>query len=174
MAEAAAPSVATVANGPGTPTRRGAADLLAAVPAPALAIGLAAAALAAHALLWGAQAPWGRAPEAGVVGVAAGLAWAGWAWRVLQRAAAVPGLASYDRVFVDDGPYAYGRHPMYLGLALAMLGAGLAAGAPSMLAAAATFVAVVGRVHVPREEAALRRAHGAWYSDYAGDVPRWF
>ena len=63
---------------------------------------------------------------------------------------------------------------MYLGLALAMLGAGLVAGAPSMLAAASVFVAVVGTLHIPREEAALRRAHGAWYSDYAGDVPRWF
>lgn len=161
-------------SGPGAAVLRSVANLAAAVPATVLAIGLAAAALAAHALLWGAQAPWGRAPEAGAVVLGAGLAWAGWAWRRLQRAAAVPGLASHARVFVDDGPYAVGRHPMYLGLVLAMLGAGLATGAPTMLAATAAFVAVVGTLHIPREEAALRRAHGAWYSDYAGDVPRWF
>lgn len=176
MAEAAAsPSAAaTAASRPGAAMSRGAADLAAAVPAAVLAIGLTSAALAIHALLWGPQAPWGHAPEAGTVAVAAGLAWAGWAWRMLQRAAAMPGLAPAGRVFVDDGPYAYGRHPMYLGLALAMLGPGLVAGAPSMLAAAAVFVAVVAALHIPREEAALRRAHGAWYSDYAGDVPRWF
>lgn len=164
MAEAATAAAA----GAGLP------DRIAAIPAPLLALALALAAGVAHALLWGTQAPWGRAPEAGAVAAAAGLAWAGWAWRLLQRAASMPGLASGRRVFVDHGPYAWGRHPIYLGLAVAMLGVGLLAGAPSMAWAAAVFVAAVHRLHVPREEAALRRAHGAWYSDYAGDVPRWF
>jgi protein-S-isoprenylcysteine O-methyltransferase Ste14 len=31
----------------------------------------------------------------------------------------------------------------------------------------------VAAVHVPHEEAALRRAFGGWYSDYAARVRRW-
>jgi protein-S-isoprenylcysteine O-methyltransferase Ste14 len=175
MAEAVSAAAAAPARAVSRIPRRLSAEVMhraAAVPAPAWAVLLTATALGTHAALWDVQAPWGRAPEAGALAFAAGLAWAGWAWRLLQRASAMPGAGG--RVFVDDGPYAWSRHPMYLGLALAMLGTGLAAGAPLMAPAAAAFVAVVHRLHIPREEAALRRAHGAWYSDYAGDVPRWF
>lgn len=177
MAEAVTAAAAAPARGVSRIPRRLSGEVLhraVAVPAPAWAVLLTAVALGAHAALWGAQAPWGQAPEAGALAIAAGLAWAGWAGRLLQRAAAVPGLAAGRRVFVDHGPYAWSRHPMYLGLAVAMLGTGLAAGAPLMAPAAAAFVAMVQTQHIPREEAALRRAHGAWYSDYAGDVPRWF
>jgi protein-S-isoprenylcysteine O-methyltransferase Ste14 len=38
---------------------------------------------------------------------------------------------------------------------------------------AVAFAAIVRRVHIPFEEAQLRRAFGGWYSDYAATVRRW-
>jgi protein-S-isoprenylcysteine O-methyltransferase Ste14 len=132
-----------------------------------LALGLTAAALAGHASVWGLQAPLGRQVEWGALLLAAGLAWAFWAAWAL-RAKGRPA------VFVDEGPFRLGRHPMYLGMATALLGLSLLLGVPLLAAAALAFAAVVHHVHIPQEEAQLRRHFGGWYSDYASSVRRWF
>ena len=59
------------------------------------------------------------------------------------------------------------------GMAVMMLGLGLAVGVPFMAIAAANFVVIVAAVHIPHEEAQLQRAFGGWYSDYAAGVRRW-
>ena len=81
--------------------------------------------------------------------------------------------AGTPSILVDEGPYRYGRNPMYLGMTVALLGIGLALGAPLMAVAAIAFAPIVHRVHIPFEEAQLRRAFGGWYSDYAATVRRW-
>ena len=96
-----------------------------------------------------------------------------WAWATLRRAGTpLPSIAK-PTVLVDEGPYRFGRNPMYLGMLVMMLGVGVAAGVPLMAVAAANFVAIVASVHIPHEEANLRRAFGGWYSDYAASVRRW-
>ncbi len=111
---------------------------------------------------------------AGTLLAAAGLAWSAWAAWCLARAPAAITEAGAVRVLVDHGPYAFGRHPMYLGVLLALLGAGFAAASmASLLVAGALFAWLNGRA-IPREEAQLRRRYGGWYSDYAAGVPRWF
>jgi protein-S-isoprenylcysteine O-methyltransferase Ste14 len=62
---------------------------------------------------------------------------------------------------------------MYLGIVVALVGVGLALGVPFMALAAVAFALIVHRVHIPHEEAALQRAFGGWYSDYAAKVRRW-
>jgi protein-S-isoprenylcysteine O-methyltransferase Ste14 len=76
-------------------------------------------------------------------------------------------------MLVDEGPFRFGRNPMYLGIAVAMVGVGVAAGVPLMAVAAANFVAIVATVHIPHEEAQMRHVFGGWYSDYAASVRRW-
>lgn len=138
-----------------------------------IALGLALAAVLGHVLMHGLASPLGRAPVAGAALAGAGWAWMAWA-RTCLRAAGTPVQASATpRLLVDHGPFALGRHPMYLGLAAAMSGLALAGGLPLMALAAAAFLALVAHVHVPHEEAALRRAFGGWYSDYAAQVRRW-
>jgi len=104
----------------------------------------------------------------GAATAAGGLLWATWAWFCLRQAATVAGPR-----FVDHGPYAIGRHPMYLGLTLGLLGAAPALGTPALALVAAAFATLMQRVVIPQEEAQLRRAYGGWYSDYAADVRRW-
>lgn len=119
----------------------------------------------------------GLALAIGAAGAAlalAGLAWFAWGAWCLARAPVALSSAGALRVLVDHGPYAYGRHPMYLGVLLALLGAGLAAASMASLLAAAVLFAWLRLRVVPREEARLRQRYGGWYSDYAASVPRWF
>ena len=103
----------------------------------------------------------------------AGIGWAMWAAWQLRRAGAPvrPGAAA--GVLVEEGPFRFGRNPMYLGMTVSMLGLALKLGAPTLVAAAAAFAAIVHLVHIPHEESQLRAAFGGWYSDYAASVRRW-
>jgi protein-S-isoprenylcysteine O-methyltransferase Ste14 len=143
------------------------------VRAPRIAQGLGLLALAGHAALWGFEAPWGRSVPGGAALLAAGLGWVLWAAWLFRRADTAIRPTDAPRILVDEGPYRFGRNPMYLGMTVAMLGIGLALGSPFMAAAAIAFAAVVHRVHIPFEEAQLQRAFGGWYIDYAATVRRW-
>lgn len=140
---------------------------------PALALCFSAAALALHALVQGAAVPWAQSLPAGVLMLLAGLGWMGWAWSLFRAAGNPLPPSARPAVLVDEGPYRLGRNPMYLGMTAMMLGLGVAAGVPLMALAALNFVAIVNAVHIPHEEANLRRAFGGWYSDYAASVRRW-
>jgi len=140
---------------------------------PRLAQALGITALTGHALLWGTSAPLGRLPALGTLLALAGVGWmlwAVWSFRQAQTAIFPTGMPS---VLVDEGPYRYGRNPMYLGITVALGGAALALGSPPLVIAALLFASIVGAVHVPFEEQRLRQTFGGWYSDYAASVRRW-
>lgn len=140
---------------------------------PQLALALALLALTLHGALQGRVPQPGPAPWIGGGLALAGLAWTLWAAWLFRRAATPIRPTDMPLVLVDEGPYRFGRHPMYLGLAVLLAGGALAVGAPALLLAAMAFVAIVRRVHIPHEEAQLRQRFGGWYSDYAADVRRW-
>ena len=144
------------------------------LPPPVLALALTIAALTLHALVPGAAAPWAQSVPLGIVLGLVGFGWMGWAHALLRRADTPVPPGATPRVLVDEGPYRFGRNPIYLGMVVTMLGIGLALGAPLMAVAAANFVAIVSSVHIPHEEANMRRVFGGWYSDYAASVRRWF
>lgn len=143
------------------------------VPPSALALTLALGAEAVHLAAWGLQAPWGRAGLAGLALCVAGLAWAGWATAWLRTAGAPVRPGGPPRVLVEDGPYRLGRHPVYLGTVLLLLGLAGALGVPLLVVAAALFAGIVAAVHVPHEEAQLLARFGGWYRDYAATVRCW-
>lgn len=128
---------------------------------------------AAHLAAWGCETPWGRAPIGGGLLAAVGWGWVVWAWAELRRAGNPIAATAAPRVLVDHGPFALGRHPMYLGMVALLSGLALAAGSPALGGAAAVFAAVVANVHVPHEEATLAAAFGGWWRDYAATVRRW-
>ena len=74
---------------------------------------------------------------------------------------------------VTSGPFRFTRNPMYLGLVLVTLGIALSVGAwPMLLAPIATFV-TANWVHIPFEEAKMRRQFGDAFDAYCGKVRRW-
>ena len=126
-----------------------------------------------------AVAGWPRFPglhlvPLGVVLVIAGAALPIWAAVLFRRAGAtfIPHAAEHQCLVVD-GPYRFTRNPMYLGLTLVALGVALWNGAWPMLLAPIAVVIALNFVHIPYEEAAMRRAFGAAFDDYARRVRRW-
>ena len=78
-----------------------------------------------------------------------------------------------NRKLVTRGPYQFTRNPMYLGLVTLSLGIAVWIGAWPMFIAPLAVFATVNWVHIPFEEAKMRRQFGAAYDDYVARVRRW-
>lgn len=78
-----------------------------------------------------------------------------------------------NRALVTSGPYQFTRNPMYLGLVTLSLGIAVWIGAWPMLIVPLAVFATANWVHIPFEEAKMRRQFGAAYDDYAARVRRW-
>jgi protein-S-isoprenylcysteine O-methyltransferase Ste14 len=78
-----------------------------------------------------------------------------------------------NQKLVTRGPYRYTRNPMYLSLVVLSLGIAVWVGSwPYFLAPIAVF-ATANWIHIPFEEAKMRRQFGAEYDGYVGRVRRW-
>ncbi len=73
-----------------------------------------------------------------------------------------------------SGPYAYVRHPLYLGSAFITAGFALAGGRFWLAVVLAAFFAAVYLPVMAREEAEMRAAFPSEYAAYAAAVPRFF
>jgi protein-S-isoprenylcysteine O-methyltransferase Ste14 len=105
--------------------------------------------------------------------IAAGLGlilWAGW-WFWRKRTPIEP--HHRPRVLITEGPYRLNRNPIYTGLALMLVGWGLALGALSALLPALAFPLIVTRRFILPEEAALRDAFGAEAEAWLAETRRW-
>lgn len=80
---------------------------------------------------------------------------------------------SRTTALVTDGPNAFTRNPMYLGMAGLLAAHAVARGGVLPLLPVAAFVAVIDRVQIRPEEAALRELFGAEYAAYCARVRRW-
>jgi protein-S-isoprenylcysteine O-methyltransferase Ste14 len=87
------------------------------------------------------------------------------AWRVLYE-------AQQHRQLATGGPYAYVRHPQYVGFILIMFGFLLQW--PTLLTLAMLPVLVAMYVHLAhQEEREVRAEFGAAYERYAASTPAW-
>jgi protein-S-isoprenylcysteine O-methyltransferase Ste14 len=77
------------------------------------------------------------------------------------------------RRLVMAGPYARVRNPMYIGAALALLGAALFFGSAALALYATAFLVVIHLFVVFYEEPTLHRLFGASYDEYRSNVHRW-
>jgi protein-S-isoprenylcysteine O-methyltransferase Ste14 len=77
---------------------------------------------------------------------------------------------AHDEVLVQSGPFAFVRHPLYLGNILLALGLGAAAPVAGWIFIVAGTLAFVGAL-IRYEEGALIKRHGAAYDEYRRRVP---
>lgn len=77
------------------------------------------------------------------------------------------------RKLVVRGPYQYVRNPMYLGAALALMGAAVFYRSNQLLAYVAVFLLVTHVFVVWYEEPTLARLFGDEYAAYCARVRRW-
>ncbi len=71
------------------------------------------------------------------------------------------------------GIYRLSRNPMYLGLAIMLVGWGIHLGSVANILLIVAFVAYMTQFQIKPEEAALRRLFGQEYEDYCSRVRRW-
>ncbi len=83
-----------------------------------------------------------------------------------------PWAPEKSSALVTDGPNAVTRNPMYVGMALVLVGSGLLSGRPWTAAAAAGLVATL-TPQVEREEAALAGLFDDEWTAYRSRVRRW-
>jgi protein-S-isoprenylcysteine O-methyltransferase Ste14 len=119
--------------------------------------------------------PGGGMEVAGVVLAAVGGALALWcvfSFATLGRGTPAP----FDppRRLVVRGPYRYVRNPMYIGAALALLGAALVYRSAALAAYAVGFLLVLHAFVLWYEEPTLRRLFGGEYEAYTRQVRRWW
>ncbi len=135
-----------------------------------------------YAVLAGAVSaawPWRRLIDLrvlplGVALLAGGLALSVWA-ALLFRAEGTeltPTSASNKKLVVR-GPFRWTRNPMYLSIVIFTLGLALAIGSLPMFAVPLLVFATASLVHIPFEEAKMRRQFGAAFDDYVARVRRW-
>jgi protein-S-isoprenylcysteine O-methyltransferase Ste14 len=74
---------------------------------------------------------------------------------------------------VTTGIYRYTRNPMYVAVALALLGWSVYLGHALAPLGAVAFVAWMDRRQIPAEERALRGLFGAGFERYCSEVRRW-
>lgn len=74
---------------------------------------------------------------------------------------------------VEDGPFAYTRNPMYLGMMLFVLGLATALGSIITLLPPILLFYILHRRFVLREEAFMEERMGEPYRRYKGRVRRW-
>ncbi len=82
-------------------------------------------------------------------------------------------MSETNRKLVVRGPYRFTRNPMYLGLVIAAFGMAVLVGSWPMFAAPVLVFLTANFVHIPFEEAKMRRQFGEAYDAYAGKVRRW-
>ena len=96
-----------------------------------------------------------------------------WGKRVMEAAGTnvrpdLPALA-----IVSNGPFAYTRNPLYLGVLAMFAGVGIALDAPAFLTVLVPLYVVLRFGVVSREERYLAAKFGDAYRDYTSHVRRW-
>ncbi len=135
-----------------------------------LAVG---AALLLHRLLPVIQlvsAPWHWLGLAGLAPVAL---LGGSAVRALGRRGTTLHPFGQPSALVTDGAFGFTRNPLYLSLAILLLGLAVFLGSLTAFAVVPVFVWAITTAFIRREEAALAAAFGAEFHAYCRDVRRW-
>lgn len=98
-----------------------------------------------------------------------------WAWSLvlfpLARTTSWPFRES--SALILRGPYRFTRNPIYLGLALMLLGASVFTGSLSPLVVVPAFMAIIQKLFISAEEEMLAEKFGAQYTAYRARVRRW-
>lgn len=132
---------------------------------------------AAGALSW--IHPWRRLIDLrivwlGVALIAVGFAIAFWAISLFRIAGTeINPTSKTNKSLIIRGPYRFTRNPMYLGLIVLTLGVAFGVGSLPMFAVPVLLFTTANWVHIPFEEAKMRRQFGAAFGTYTSQIRRW-
>jgi protein-S-isoprenylcysteine O-methyltransferase Ste14 len=96
-----------------------------------------------------------------------------WAARLFTKAGTAIKPFEASTKMIVSGPYRWSRNPIYLGLAIILLGIGLAFGTLTPFAIIPLFVWLIQKNFIAHEEAMLDKSFGAAYAEYKKRIRRW-
>ncbi len=96
-----------------------------------------------------------------------------WAVRLFTKAGTTIKPFESSTKMIVSGPYRWSRNPIYLGLAIILLGIGLAFGTLTPFAILPLFVWLIQKNVIAHEEAMLDKSFGAAYAEYKKRIRRW-
>lgn len=96
------------------------------------------------------------------------------AWEFAVRGLGTPAPIAPTRYLVTTALHRYIRNPMYVGVALAIVGEAAVFRSLSLLGYAAAMLFIAHLFVVLFEEPTLQRSFGESYEEYRKSVPRWF
>jgi len=76
-------------------------------------------------------------------------------------------------VLIDYGPFKISRNPMYLGMALILIGAGIIMGSATAFIGAIFFIVAMETFFIPDEEKIMHEAFDEKFENYKKNVRRW-
>ncbi|MHB8384265.1 MAG: methyltransferase family protein [Candidatus Binataceae bacterium] len=109
----------------------------------------------------------------GLVLVAGGIGLSSYAAAIFAARGTTRNPYGAPSAFVAVSPYTFTRNPMYLGLAVALLGFAVFFDSIVMLLGPAVFYAAIDTIVIPREEETLLAQFGDQYREYQARVRRW-
>jgi protein-S-isoprenylcysteine O-methyltransferase Ste14 len=95
------------------------------------------------------------------------------AWEFAVRGLGTPAPIAPTKFLVTTALHRYVRNPMYIGVALVIIGESALFRRPHLLAYATAMLLIAHLFVVLYEEPTLRRQFGASYDAYRRSVPRW-
>ena len=109
----------------------------------------------------------------GLAPMCAGIGLAVWSASLFRKRGTTirPGFES--SALVTTGPFRVSRNPMYLGMALLLIGVGVLMGSVTPLLVVPVFVVLIQAMFVRMEERMLEAAFGAEYTAYRRRVRAW-
>lgn len=96
-----------------------------------------------------------------------------WAVRLFARAGTTIKPFEASTKMIVAGPYRWSRNPIYLGMAMILLGIGLALGTLTPFAILPLFVWLIQKNFIAHEEAMLDKSFGPAYAEYKKRIRRW-
>ena len=115
-----------------------------------------------------------RSMALGIVVGLIGLVFMFWAVSTFRAAGTeINPTSATNKALVIKGPYAFTRNPMYLGITLLSLGIAFGVGSLPMFLVPILIFVTANWVHIPFEEAKMRRQFGSAYDAFTHKVRRW-
>lgn len=111
--------------------------------------------------------------QAGLFVIALGIALMAWAVRTFNAAGTNVDVRQPSTKVVSSGPYRYSRNPIYVAMALAVLGASIWLNSLWILFSLVIILPVIEGGVIRREEGYLERKFGNQYTEYKAKVRRW-
>ncbi len=144
------------------------------LPPPIWALAYVLVCAGASALLGWPRLPGLPLAPLGLALVVIGLIPTVWAIVLFRREGTeIKPTSTANRKLVTSGPYRFTRNPMYLGLVVVTIGIAVWVGAWPMFLAPIALFATAQWIHIPFEEAKMRRQFDSDFDTYVGRVRRW-